>query len=65
MAVDRALMVDVLPSPEQSSATAWAARMSFIGAIAGFYVYVSPPYPSIQHFTDHFLQYIVVHTEAS
>jgi solute carrier family 45, member 1/2/4 len=55
MAVDRALMVDVLPSPEQPSATAWAARMVFIGAIAGFYMYLSPPpYPSNRHFTDRF-----------
>jgi solute carrier family 45 protein 1/2/4 len=48
MAVDRALMVDVLPSSEQPSGTAWAARMVFIGAIAGFYMYVSPsPVPAL------------------
>ena len=58
MAVDRALIVDVLPSPEQPSAAAWAARMIFIGAIVGFYMYVSPcpvpPCPSMWHFTDPF-----------
>ena len=41
MAVDRALMVDTLPSFEQPSGTAWAARMLAIGSVAGFYVYVS------------------------
>ncbi len=42
MAVDRALLVDVLPSSEQPAANAWAARMMSIGGVAGFYVWVTP-----------------------
>ncbi|KAF9037392.1 MFS general substrate transporter [Hymenopellis radicata] len=38
MAVDRALLVDVLPSSDQPAANAWAARMMSIGSVAGFYV---------------------------
>ncbi|KAI0316041.1 MFS general substrate transporter [Amylostereum chailletii] len=35
--VDRALIVDTLPSPEQPSGNAWAARMLGIGSVAGFF----------------------------
>ncbi len=38
MAVDRALVVDVLPSSSQDHANAWASRMIGIGSIAGFYM---------------------------
>jgi solute carrier family 45 protein 1/2/4 len=38
MAVDRALLVDMLPLSKQASANAWAARMGGIGSMAGFFV---------------------------
>lgn len=38
MSVDRALLVDSLPSPQQPQGNAWAARMVAIGAIVGFFV---------------------------
>ncbi|KDQ54088.1 hypothetical protein JAAARDRAFT_38701 [Jaapia argillacea MUCL 33604] len=37
-AVDRALLVDTLPTSEQASGNAWAARMHGIGSITGFFV---------------------------
>ncbi|KDQ54087.1 hypothetical protein JAAARDRAFT_410743 [Jaapia argillacea MUCL 33604] len=37
-AVDRALLVDTLPTSEQASGNAWAARMLGIGSVAGFFV---------------------------
>lgn len=40
MAVDRALVIDTLPKSEQEAGNAWASRMSGIGGIAGFFVYV-------------------------
>jgi solute carrier family 45, member 1/2/4 len=38
--MDRALIVDTLPSSEQPSANAWAARMLGIGGVGGFFLYV-------------------------
>ncbi|KIM76089.1 hypothetical protein PILCRDRAFT_826740 [Piloderma croceum F 1598] len=62
MAVDRALMVDVLPSPEQPSATAWAARMVFIGAIAGFFIGILdlPTLPVLSFFGSEQLEVLTV-----
>lgn len=40
-AVDRALLVDTLPSSSQPAGNAWAARMLGVGSVVGFYVYVS------------------------
>jgi solute carrier family 45 protein 1/2/4 len=40
MAIDRALLVDSLPSPQQTQGNAWAARMGITGALFGFFVYV-------------------------
>ncbi|KAL0946318.1 hypothetical protein HGRIS_012558 [Hohenbuehelia grisea] len=37
-AVDRALLVDTLPSSEQANGNAWGARMLAIGSVVGFYV---------------------------
>ncbi|EIN14438.1 hypothetical protein PUNSTDRAFT_117932 [Punctularia strigosozonata HHB-11173 SS5] len=37
-AVDRALIVDTLPTREQAAGNAWAARMLGIGSVAGFYI---------------------------
>lgn len=37
-ALDRALIVDILPTSEQPSGNAWAARMVAIGSVVGFYV---------------------------
>ncbi|KAF9495214.1 MFS general substrate transporter [Pleurotus eryngii] len=37
-AVDRALLVDTLPSIEQPAGNAWAARMLGIGSVVGFFV---------------------------
>jgi len=37
-ALDRALLVDTLPTPEQRSGNAWAARMLAIGSVLGFFV---------------------------
>ncbi|KIY49686.1 MFS general substrate transporter [Fistulina hepatica ATCC 64428] len=37
-AVDRAIMVDTLPSAAQPSANAWAARMLGVGSVVGFFV---------------------------
>lgn len=41
MAVDRALLVDVLPASEQELANAWASRMVQFGSIAGYWMFVS------------------------
>ena len=38
--MNRALLVDTLPTPEQARGNAWAARMLGIGSVAGFFVYV-------------------------
>ena len=38
MAVDRALIVDTIPSSEQASGNAWAGRMLGIGGLFGFFV---------------------------
>jgi solute carrier family 45, member 1/2/4 len=35
-AVDRALLVDTIPSSKQASGNAWAARMVGIGSVIGF-----------------------------
>jgi solute carrier family 45, member 1/2/4 len=37
MAMDRALVVDVLPISEQAAGTAWAARMNLLGGVVGFF----------------------------
>jgi solute carrier family 45 protein 1/2/4 len=37
-AVDRALLVDMLPASDQARASAWAAQMGGIGNVAGFFV---------------------------
>ncbi|KAF8148425.1 major facilitator superfamily domain-containing protein [Crassisporium funariophilum] len=37
-AVDRALLVDTLPSSSQASGNAWAARMLGVGSVVGFFV---------------------------
>ncbi|KAF9072613.1 major facilitator superfamily domain-containing protein [Rhodocollybia butyracea] len=37
MAVDRALLVDMLPATLQPSGNAWAARMAGIGGVVGYY----------------------------
>ncbi|KAJ7732470.1 major facilitator superfamily domain-containing protein [Mycena maculata] len=37
-AVDRALLVDTLPSPMQASGNAWAASMLGVGSVVGFFV---------------------------
>ncbi|EPS95433.1 hypothetical protein FOMPIDRAFT_1054159 [Fomitopsis schrenkii] len=37
-AVDRALIVDTLPSSEQADGNAWAARMLGIGSVAGYFI---------------------------
>jgi len=42
-ALDRALLVDTLPTSEQPSGNAWAACMLAIGSVVGFYVYALPP----------------------
>ena len=39
-AVDRALIVDTLPSNDQADANAWAARMLGVGSVAGYFMYV-------------------------
>jgi hypothetical protein len=41
MAVDRALIVDVLAPPLQDQANAWGSRMLSLGGLAGFYMYDS------------------------
>jgi solute carrier family 45, member 1/2/4 len=38
MAVDRALLVDTLPRTEQTKGNAWAAIMSGIGGVGGFFL---------------------------
>lgn len=38
MAVDRALLVDVLPAAKQERANAWASRMIQVGSIAGYWM---------------------------
>ncbi|KAJ3515315.1 hypothetical protein NLJ89_g1827 [Agrocybe chaxingu] len=37
-AVDRALLVDTLPSSSQAAGNAWAARMLGVGSVVGFFV---------------------------
>ncbi|GBE83684.1 major facilitator superfamily domain-containing protein [Sparassis latifolia] len=37
-AVDRALVVDILPPSDQAEGNAWAARMLGIGSVAGYFV---------------------------
>ncbi|KIJ62081.1 hypothetical protein HYDPIDRAFT_189174 [Hydnomerulius pinastri MD-312] len=37
-ALDRALLVDTLPTGDQPSGNAWAARMLSVGSVAGFFV---------------------------
>ena len=39
-AVDRALLVDTIPSSDQAAGNAWAARMLGIGSVVGFFVLV-------------------------
>lgn len=39
-AVDRALLVDTIPSETQAAGNAWAARMLGVGSVVGFFVYV-------------------------
>lgn len=46
MAVDRALIVDALPTSAQANANAWGARMLGIGSVAGFFVCV-PDFPLV------------------
>lgn len=38
MAVDRALLVDVLPRAEQAKGNAWAAIMIGLGGVSGFFL---------------------------
>ena len=38
MAVDRALLVDTIPSSEQASGNAWAARMLGVGSVIGYFM---------------------------
>jgi solute carrier family 45 protein 1/2/4 len=38
MAVDRALLVDILPRAEQEKGNAWAAIMAGIGGVGGFFL---------------------------
>ena len=40
-AVDRALLVDILPPSEQPDGNAWAARMLGVGSVAGYFMSVS------------------------
>ena len=44
-AVDRALIVDTLPSADQADANAWAARMLGFGSVAGYFMYVISSIP--------------------
>lgn len=37
-AVDRALLVDILPTSQQPDGNAWAARMLGVGSVAGYFV---------------------------
>ena len=37
-AMDRALLVDILPISEQERGNAWAGRMFGIGSVVGFFV---------------------------
>lgn len=37
-ALDRALLVDTIPTAKQPAGNAWAARMLAIGSVAGFFV---------------------------
>ena len=39
--MDRALLVDTLPTSEQAAGNAWAARMLGVGSVAGFFVFVA------------------------
>ena len=38
MAVDRALIVDIVPLESQPAANAWAARMMGLGSVIGFFM---------------------------
>lgn len=38
MALDRSLILDMLPSDQQADGNAWAARLTNVGSILGFYV---------------------------
>ncbi len=38
MSTDRALIVDTLPPSQQEEGSAWAGRLSAVGAVAGFFV---------------------------
>ena len=38
MSVDRALLIDTIPSSEQALGNAWAARMLGIGNVFGFFM---------------------------
>jgi solute carrier family 45 protein 1/2/4 len=38
MAVDRALLVDLVPTSDQANANAWGARMLGIGSVLGFFL---------------------------
>ena len=37
-ALDRALIVDTIPSSQQPDGNAWAARMLNVGSVLGFYM---------------------------
>ena len=39
MTVDRALLVDTIPSSEQALGNAWAARMLGMGNVIGFFMW--------------------------
>lgn len=47
MAVDRALLVDVLGPDEQDHANAWAARMVQFGQIGGYWMYVDSSHRTV------------------
>ncbi|KAI6144983.1 MFS general substrate transporter [Pisolithus tinctorius] len=51
-ALDRALIVDILPTSEQPNGNAWAGRMVAIGSVVGFYV-GNIDLPSIFPFLGH------------
>ena len=48
-AVDRALLVDTLPTSEQADGNAWAARMLGIGSVAGYFVCARFPFRRLAH----------------
>jgi solute carrier family 45 protein 1/2/4 len=49
-AVDRALLVDILPTPLQPAGNSWAAKMLGIGSVIGFFMYVHLVTPLPQFF---------------